>query len=158
MMLNNRLPLSIYYWSSIFLAMTLSVVYVPDIVKIMMPDWVLVVLIYWTCTVNFRVSVGKAWLVGLLMDALTGQLLGQYAIAYAVSIYLTEKQYKRIKAAPVVQQSLFIAGILFLAKVLFFWVERIEYQSLPGYFWLPVFTGALVWPVIIVLFSKIRFS
>ncbi|NOQ16151.1 MAG: rod shape-determining protein MreD, partial [Methyloprofundus sp.] len=121
-------------------------------------DWVLIVLIYWTCTVHFRVSVGRAWFVGLLMDALTGQLLGQYAVAYAASIYLTEKQYKRIKAAPIVQQSLFIAGILFLEKVLFFWVERIEYQSLPSYFWLPVFTGALVWPVIIILFSKIRFS
>jgi len=157
-MLNNRMPLSLYYWLSVFLSMILSVVYVPEIVKIMMPDWVLIVLIYWTCTAHFQVSVGRAWVVGLLMDALTGQLLGQYAVAYAASIYLTETQYKRIKAAPIAQQSLFIAGILFLAKVLFFWIERIEYQSLPAYFWLPVFTGALVWPVIIILFSKIRFS
>lgn len=154
----NRLPLGLYYWLSVLLAMILSIVDVSSLVKIMMPDWVLIVLIYWTCTVHFRVSVGRAWFVGLLMDALTGQLLGQYAIAYAASIYLTEQQYKRIKAAPIVQQSLFIAGILFLAKVLFFWVERIEYQNLPAYFWLPVFTGALVWPIIIILFSKIRFS
>lgn len=157
-MSNNRLPLSLYYWLSVFLAMILSVVYAPDLVKIMMPDWVLIVLIYWTCIAHFEVSVGRAWLVGLLMDALTGQLLGQYAMVYTASIYLTEKQYKRIKAAPIVQQSLFVAGILLLAKVLFFWVERIEYQSLPGYYWFSIFTGALVWPVIIMLFSKIRFS
>lgn len=157
-MLNNRLPLSLYYWLSILLAMVLNVATMPELMKMIMPNWVLIVLIYWTCTAHFRVSVGNAWLVGLLMDALTGQLLGQYAIAYAASVYLTEQQYKRIKASPIVQQSLFIAGIIFLEKVLFFWIERIEYQSLPGYFWLPVFTGALVWPIIIILFSKIKFS
>ena len=138
----NSLPLGLYYWASVFVAMLLSVVYVPEMMKIMMPDWVLIVLIYWTCIAHFQVSVGRAWLVGLLMDALTGQLLGQYAFAYAASIYVTEKQYKRINAAPIAQQSLFIAGILLLAKVLFFWVERIEYQNLPSYFWMPIFTGA----------------
>lgn len=157
-MSKNSLPLSLYYWVSVFFAMLLSVVYVPEMLKIMMPDWVLLVLIYWTCTAHFQMSIGRAWLVGLLMDALTGQLLGQYALAYAASIYLTERQYKRIKAAPIAQQSLFIAGILLLAKILFFWVERIEYQNLPGYFWLPIFTGALVWPVIIILFRQIRLS
>ncbi len=154
----NNLPLSLYYWVSVFVAMLLSVVYVPELIKIMMPDWVLIVLIYWTCIAHFQVSVGWAWIVGLLMDALTGQLLGQYALAYAASIYLTEKQYKRIKAVPIAQQSLFIAGILLLAKVLFFLVERIEYQNLPSYFWVPILTGALVWPVIIILFSKIKLS
>ncbi|MDC9727961.1 MAG: rod shape-determining protein MreD [Methyloprofundus sp.] len=155
---NNSLPLSLYYWGSVFIAMLLSVVFVPDMIKVMMPDWVLIVLIYWSCIAHFRVSVGRAWLVGLLMDALTGQLLGQYALTYAASIYLTEMQYKRIKAAPIMQQSLFVAGILFLAKILFFWVERIEHESLPAYFWLSIFTGALVWPVISILFSKVRLS
>jgi rod shape-determining protein MreD len=155
---NNSLPLSFYYWFSVFLAMILNVIYLPEIVKIIMPDWVLLVLIYWACTANFQLSIGRSWLVGLLMDTLTGQLLGQHALAYAASIYLTEKHFKRIKAAPIMQQSLFVAGILFLAKFLFFWIERIEYQSLPGYFWISIFTGALVWPILLIFFRKIRFS
>jgi len=155
---SNRLPLSLYYWLSIFIAMLLSIISVPSLLKIMMPDWVLLVLIYWTCQGAGRVSVGRAWLVGLLMDVLTGQLLGQYAISYAASIFLSEKQYKRIKAAPIIQQSLFIVGVLLLFKTLFFMVERLEYNNLPSYFWVPILTGGLCWPIIVLLFSKLRFS
>jgi len=155
---SNRLPLSLYYWLSVFIAMTLSVISLPSLLKIMMPEWVLLVLIYWTCQGAGRVSVGRAWFVGLLMDVLTGQLLGQYAISYAASIFLSEKQYKRIKAAPIIQQSLFIMGVLLLFKASFFMVERLEYSSLPSYFWMPILTGGLCWPIIVLLFSKLRFS
>jgi len=123
---------------------------------IAMPDWVLVALIYWALAEPESASVGKAWLVGLLVDALTGQLLGQYALAYSVSIFLCIKQHKRIRQFPIIQQSLFVCLILFGAQFLIYWIESFSHQDMPVSFWLPVLTGGLAWPVVSFILRKVR--
>ncbi len=122
------------------------------------PDWVLLTLIYWAFAMPESAGVGKAWCVGLLVDVLTGQLLGQYALAYAVSIFIAVKQHKRLRQFPVIQQSLSVGAILLLARILTFWVERMNHQVVPLSFWLPVLVGGLMWPVVFTVLRKIRLS
>ena len=145
------------YWLTIIVAMALIIIPWATPTINLAPDWVLLVLIYWAFATPETASVGKAWFVGLLVDVLTGQLLGQYALAYAVSVYLCVKQYKRIRHNPAIQQSLFVCLILFVAQLIIFWVERINGQTMPVQSWLPVLTGGLVWPVLLWLMRKIRF-
>jgi len=138
------------------LAMAMNVMPWPLPFLHMRPDWVLLVLIYWSIFVPEAASVGKAWLVGLLIDALTGQLLGKYALVYAASVFLTEKQHKRIRQFPLIQQSLVVGVILFCSRVLIFWLEQMNGQILPLSFWLPVISGGVLWPLVFVVLSKIR--
>ena len=145
------------YWLSVIIAMTLRISPWSPFFSMIAPDWVILTLIYWALVIPEEASVGKAWCVGLLVDVLTGQLLGQYALAYACSIFLCAKQHKRIRNFPVIQQGLAIFAILFIARVLIFWTEHINHQLMPFYFWLPVLTGALVWPVVYIVLSKVRF-
>ncbi|WP_080521635.1 rod shape-determining protein MreD [Methyloprofundus sedimenti] len=145
------------YWLTIVLAMALTIIPWSTPILDLTPDWVLLVLIYWALASPETASVGKAWFAGLLVDVLTGQLLGQYALAYAFSIYLSVKQQKRIRHTPIIQQSLFVSLILLVAQIIIFWVERINGQTLPMQFWLSVLTGGLVWPIILMLMRKIRF-
>jgi len=121
-----------------------------------MPDWVLLVLIYWVIMVPETASVGKAWFVGLLIDALTGQLFGEYALVYAASVFLAEKQHKRIRQFPLIQQSLVVGVIIFYSRVLIFWLEQINGQTLPLLFLLPVISSIIIWPLVVVTLSKIR--
>ena len=86
------------------MAMALTIIPWSTPLSIAAPDWVILTLIYWALATPETASVGKAWFVGLLVDALTGQLLGQYALTYAVSIFLCIKQHKRIRHYPIIQQ------------------------------------------------------
>ncbi len=155
-MLQIKLSRLFNYWFLILLAMAMNII--PWRVPLLniMPDWVLLVLIYWAIIAPEVASVGKAWLVGLLIDALTGQLLGEYALVYATSVFLAEKQHKRIRQFPLIQQSLVVGVILFCSRVLVFWLEQINGQILPLSFWLPVVSGTVIWPLVFIVLSKIR--
>ena len=155
-MIQTRQATAFSYWLTIILAMALTIIPWPMPALYLAPDWVLLVLIYWALAMPETAGVGKAWFVGLLVDVLTGQLLGQYALAYAASIYLSIKQHKRIRHTPVIQQSLFVCLILLVTQIIVFWVERINSQAMPISSWLPVLTGGCLWPVILVLMRKIR--
>jgi len=138
------------------LAMAMNIMPWPLPFLYVRPDWVLLVLIYWAIIAPETASVGKAWFVGLLIDVLTGQLLGEYALIYAASVFLTEKQHKRIRQFPLIQQSLVVGVILFCSRVLIFWLEQMNGQILPLSFWLPVISGVAIWPLFFVVLSKIR--
>ncbi|NOR81211.1 MAG: rod shape-determining protein MreD [Methyloprofundus sp.] len=148
---------AVAYWLTVGIAMVLRVAPWSPFFSMIAPDWILLALIYWALATPEEASVGKAWIVGLLADVLTGQLLGQYALTYTFSIFLCAKQHKRIRNFPVIQQSLSVFVILFIASVLLFWIEHINHQLMPAYFWLPVLTGTLVWPVVYMVLSKIHF-
>ena len=138
------------------MAMALTIFPWSSPLSIAAPDWVILTLLYWALATPETASVGKAWFVGLLVDVLTGQLLGQYALTYAVSIFICIKQHKRIRHYPVIQQSLSICAILLIAQILVFWIEHINHRVMPVYFWLPVLMGGIVWPVVFIVLRKIR--
>src|SRR5579862_7551292 len=68
------------------------------------PAWVLMVLMYWALTRPYQVNVGTAWLCGILLDLLSGTLLGEHAVALTIVIYLVVRMHIRLRIAPMLQQ------------------------------------------------------
>lgn len=123
------------------------------------PDWVLLVLIYWSLALPERVGIFHAWGFGLLTDVLTGRLLGQYALAYALVIYLCLKLHKRLRQFPLPQQGLFIFFCLLLSQLLLFFIKNLQHPAqLHATFWLSVFTGTVCWPLVYGLLRFVRLS
>ena len=123
------------------------------------PDWVLLVLIYWSLAVPERVGIFHAWTFGLLTDVLTGRLLGQYALAYSLIIYLCLKLHKQLRQFPLLQQGLFIFFCLLLSQLLLFFIKNLQHPAqLHAAFWLPVFTGTLAWPLVYGALRYVRLS
>ncbi len=113
------------------------------------PDWVLLFLIYWSLAQPEHVGILHAWAFGILVDVLTGRLLGQYALAYSVIIYICLKLHKRLRQFPLIQQGLFIFFCLLLSQLLLFFVKNLQSPAqLHASFWLPVITGTLCWPIV----------
>lgn len=142
---------------SLSLAMILRIVPLPQPVFFFNPDWVLLFLIYWTMAVPERVGVGYAWCAGLFVDVLTGRMLGQHALAYAVVAYLSVKWHRQLRLYPVYQQTLSVLLLLLLSQLLVFWTQNIKAASAIGLgYWLPSLAGALVWPVILWVLRYVR--
>lgn len=135
--------------ASLIVAMALRIVPWPGDLAVLNPDWVLLVLIYWSLALPERVGIFHAWAFGLLTDVLTGRLLGQYALAYSLVIYLCLKLHKRLRQFPMLQQGLFTFFCLLLSQLLLFFIKNLQHPAqLHASFWLPVLTGTLCWPVV----------
>lgn len=140
---------------SLMLAMGLRIMPLPSFLAIMNPDWVLLSLIYWSLAVPERVGIFYAWTFGLLTDVLLGRLLGQYALAYSLIIYLCLKLHKRLRQFPILQQGMFIFFCLLLSQLLLFLIKNFQNPAqLHGTFWLPVFSGTFCWPMV---YTTLRF-
>ena len=128
---------------SLILAMCLRIAPWPGALAAFNPDWVLLFLIYWSLAQPEHVGIFHAWVFGILVDVLTGRLLGQYALAYSIIIYICLKLHKRLRQFPLVQQG------LLLSQLLLFFVKNIQSPAqLHASFWLPVITGTLCWPIV----------
>jgi len=141
------------------LAMCLRIAALPGDLAVLNPDWVLLTLIYWSLAVPERVGIFHAWTFGLLTDVLTGRLLGQYALAYSLVIYICLKLHKRLRQFPLVQQGLFIFFCLLLSQLLLFLIKNMQHPAqLHASFWLSVFTGTACWPLVFTVLRFIRLS
>ncbi len=142
---------------SLSVAMILRIVPWPHAWFYFNPDWVLLFLIYWTMAVPERVGVGYAWCAGLFVDVLTARLLGQHALAYAVVAYLSLRWHRQLRLYPVYQQTFSVFLMLLLAQLLVFWTQNTKAASAIGLgYWLPSFSGALVWPAILLALRYVR--
>ena len=113
-----------------------------------LPDLLALVIVFWSVHQPRRVSVGVAWLFGLIMDAGDGTLLGQHALAYAVMAFAANALSRRLLWFPVWPQALQVFLLLLGAQVLMLGVRMIAGSPFPGvlYFAGSVIAAAL-WPL-----------
>ncbi len=153
----NNPPNLVNFIVTIALSMGLRIVPFNPVVDDFNPDWILLVLIYWSLESPERVGVFNGFLVGLLTDVLTGRLLGQYALIYSLVCYFCVKLHKRIRRYPVPQQSIFVFCCLLFSQLLIFWIESMQASNrLQFTFWLPVLTGTVFWPLVYLLLRWLR--
>ena len=145
---------SVIYITLLF-AILLMLVPLPDTLRYARPEWVAITLIYWAMALPQRVSIGVAWFTGLVMDVVTGGILGIHAFAYALVIYLVGRLHLQIRQYPLWQQAFTILSLVSL-------VHFIVMLSAPITFswnhWLTVLTSTLVWPFVYAVLRKIRRS
>jgi rod shape-determining protein MreD len=94
---------------------------------------------------------------GLLVDMLTGSLLGQHAMALTIVAYLTLRFHQRIRLFPIWQQALTVLVLLVLHQLLALWVSRfIGRPGPPWFYWFPSLTGMIVWPLVYFALRSLR--
>ena len=141
------------------MAMLLTIVPLPDALRILRPDWVALTLIFWCLVLPYRVSVGSGFIAGVLLDVLTGTLLGQHALALSLVAYICVRLHQRIRAYPVWQQALTVLVLLVLHQMLTLWVDStIGRPTRPLSYWLPSLIGMLLWPFAYRFLSALRLN
>jgi rod shape-determining protein MreD len=142
---------------SFLFAIMLAILPLPNYITIFFPLWLPLVVIYWTLTLPHRISLGIAWLLGLLLDSLYGTVLGEHALALTIVAYLVEKFYRQIRMYPVLQQGLCIFVFLLIYQGLLLWVQGVVGQ-MPNahWFWIPPATSMIVWPWLVMLLRSWR--
>jgi|SRR5690554_1960248 len=140
---------------TLVLAILLMLIPVPDNLRYARPEWVAMTLIYWAMALPQRVSIGIAWLTGLVMDIVTGGVLGIHAFAYALVVYLVGRLHLQIRQFPLWQQATMILSLVFIVHFIVIINAPVRFS---WFNWLTVLTSTLVWPVVYAVLRKIRRS
>lgn len=134
---------------SLMLAMILRILPITSDWAFFNPDWVALVILVWILSIPERLGVLRAWGIGLIVDALTGRLLGQHALAYGVMTYLALQGKASLTVLPKPVQSFWILILLLTGQLLIRWTEQqVIPESMSYSYWYPSLTGALLWPLV----------
>ena len=138
-------------------ALILSIFPLPDAIASFRPDWVAIVLLYWSLVAPHRYGLVTAAFVGIVLDTLTGSLLGQHALALLLIVFLSQRFHLRIRAFPASQVAMVVIGLLGLYEFVLFWVDGIAGRTVPLIDrWAPLVGGAVVWLVMLALLERNR--
>ncbi len=143
--------------ATFIVAFILTIVPLPGWLAHLRPEWAALVLIYWCMALPQRIGVGIGWITGLFVDVLRAELLGQYALAFALIAYVTLHLHRRVRVFPLWQQAASVLVLIALEQMLILWVKGIMGQSPQSWtYWLPSLTSMLIWPLVYILLRGVR--
>ena len=142
---------------SLLVALVLMILPLPDWAQIYRPNWMALVMIYWSMALPKRVGLWFAFLCGIILDTSLGTLLGQHTLALVLIIAINMNFYQRIRVLALAQQAIYVFVLLLINQVLVAWVEGFLGRSTPllAFFGAP-FIGMLIWPWVFVVLRDTR--
>src|SRR5262245_7211665 len=124
----------------------------PDAIKAARPDVLILLVIYWSLTAPRIAGLSFAFFCGLAIDFLNGTVLGQHALAFLLVAFATHYFQLRMRIFPIWQQTLTVLLLLFGYQAIVFWIDGIVGKAITTWLrWIPVFTGALLWPMLVAI-------
>ena len=149
------------FWLTLGVALVLTAVALPALAPPAFgwfrPQWAVLVLLFWVMTAPEAVGMVSAWVAGLLVDSLTGSLLGQHALTYVLIAWAGLSLHQRLRMYSVVQQALIVFLTVLGAEVLAALLLRLARGQALSFamIWTPVVT-ALFWPLVYGALAPLR--
>ena len=139
------------------IACILNLLRYPEWMEFAKPDWVLLVLFYWSLALPQRVGVGWGWCMGLILDILYYSILGQHAIAKAFVALIAVSAHRRLRLYDLWQQCIIVFMVASVDIGITVWVAQIiSGSTVTIHYWQSALTSALLWPVIYILLRQLR--
>lgn len=142
----------------LLVAFVLAIMPIPAWAMWARPEWPLLVLLYWILAWPERYGIIVAAFVGFCQDNLTGSLIGQHMLAYAVVAAVFWSGSRRIRMFNVWHQAMLVGVLLLLSQLLQYWLVILTRTVEPaiGMLLLPALTGALLWPWFMIFLRGLR--
>lgn len=138
-------------------AIVLTLLPMPHYLEFLRPYWVALVLIYWCLETQDLVSLGFAFVIGLVLDLLTATLLGQHALSLVILVYLVTRFRSRLRFFPPWQQALSVLALLLNDRVILLWIVSLRGEPLPSsLYWVAPLVGTAIWPWLFLLLDSFR--
>jgi rod shape-determining protein MreD len=110
------------------------------------PDWVALVLVFWSIHQPLRIGMGAAFVFGLCMDVANASVMGQHALAYVLLAFAAGGLSRRILWFPLAQQALHVLPLLLATQLVMLLIRMVTGAEFPGVlYFLSSFSAVLLW-------------
>jgi len=142
---------------TILAAILFSLIPLPEVLLPFKPYLVALVVIYWSLETKGIINLGLAFLIGLVLDILSGSLLGLHALSLVIMVFLVQHFRSRLRFFPPWQQALSVFGLLVNDRIILIWITVLLGEPLPTWqYWLPPLIGMALWPWLFLLLDRVR--
>lgn len=141
--------------TSALIAFILTLLPLPTWLAIVRPEFLVLVVLYWSIQAPTAGGIGLGWLSGLALDIFQGPVLGEHALALALLAYLGVHEHQRIRTKPLLQQALVVFALLVLYQFVLFAIDGWSGHPLTTPLrWVSAATGAIIWPAVDSVLSR----
>lgn len=151
-MMQQDLKTILFIAFTFLIAMLLAIIPMPDSLVWFRPEWVLMLLFFWVMMTPHRIAVVGAFFIGLLVDLLSGTLLGMHALLFSLIAFFILYLYVSIHGLPVWQRALLFFGVLLVYFLLEAWI--LSFTAVSVHLWqilAPAVVSAILWPWVYLL-------
>lgn len=133
-------------------AVLLSLCPIPEPLDVCRPDWLLIMLVFWTLHQPEWVGIWTAFVAGLLLDVVYGTAFGIFPFSLCLVAWIARWQSRRLRLLPIPFMALGF-GLLSLVAMSVRYVLQDFQGHLPGspLYWMPVFGNIVAWPLAAIL-------
>ena len=115
--------------------------------RLILPDSILLVSLYWTLRRPHNMTPQAGFFIGLFRDALHGGLLGQHALSMSICLYLAQLFARRMRNSALWQQSAIIALLAMAYLLAGNWVHLLHnHTDESSQLFIPALATGLCWP------------
>ena len=146
-MAKKRISDSSLLWLTLTAAVVLTVWPLPELVRSIWPYWTAMVMVYWVLEGNRFRTLGQAFVLGIVLDVLTGSLLGQHALSLVIISFLLARFRNQLRFFPPWQQAVAVMALLLndrLIHLAVIWV--VDEPWPPALWWTTPLVGMMLWP------------
>mgnify|MGYP001765174448 FL=1 len=148
---------TIWLLVSVVLASVLTLIALPEPLRVLRPFWLALIVIYWTIEAPEHYGLGFAFALGLLQDVLVGTLLGEHAFRLAIISFIVLRFRSRMRFFPMWQQALAVGALLLNDRIVVLLLRAIAGDfAIDWRYWLAPLVGAALWPWIFLLLDDLR--
>ena len=116
------------------------------------PDFLALVLVFWSVHQPRRVGIGVAFVFGIFIDVHQGAMLGQHALAYTVLSFLAIAIHRRLLWFSVPLQAFQVLPLFAASHFIELTVRMIAGGAFPGFLmFVAPLLESLLWPVVSVI-------
>ena len=145
--------------ASVFVALLLGLLPLPEGLQPYRPFWLALVVAYWVIEDPDRAGLGFAFSMGLIADLAFGGLLGEQALRLVIMTFILQRLRSQLRFFPVAQQALAIGGLLLNDRIVSAAVHvALGVPQLPWTYWLAPLIGMLLWAPLYLVMDALRFG
>ena len=145
------------FWGSVFAGYLLQLMPLPQAMLPLKPWWLALVLVYWTLEAPEYVSLGRAFVLGLIGDLFVGDLLGEQALRLCMFCFILMRFRARLRFFPMWQQALAVLALLLNDRIVLLAIRAVAgFTGAPPSYWLAPLVGMLAWPWVFLLLDDAR--
>ena len=131
------------------IALLLNMLPLPYQFKWLMPNWLVLVLIYWIIFVPELIGVMFTFVLGMVVDLLVGNLLGLTSLCLVPVAFFADRLGRRFRTFNMWQQFLVVIVLVSINHLIRLWFQLyINYPTSNINYWLTIPISIIAWPLV----------